>query len=109
VQEIVKNLFSSLENLRAVINKRYEVSEKRAKAEYEYRTELGREMAKAKADGMANTALYDYCRGLEKVAKLRESRDILVAQEEYLTELIYYYRSSIRVYEGEAAAERKGL
>ena len=109
MQEIVKNLFSSLENLRAVINKRYEVSEKRAKAEYEYRTELGREMAKAKADGMANTALYDYCRGLEKVAKLRESRDILVAQEEYLTELIYYYRSSIRVYEGEAAAERKGL
>lgn len=109
MQEIVKNLFSSLENLRGVINKRYEVSEKRAKAEYEYRTELGREMAKAKADGMANTALYDYCRGLEKVAKLRESRDILVAQEEYLTELIYYYRSSIRVYEGEAAAERKGL
>lgn len=109
MQEIVKNLFNSLENLRGVINKRYEVSEKRAKAEYEYRTELGREMAKAKADGMANTALYDYCRGLEKVAKLRESRDILVAQEEYLTELIYYYRSSIRVYEGEAAAERKGL
>lgn len=109
MQEIVKNLFNSLENLRGVINKRYEVSEKRAKAEYEYRTELGREMAKAKADGMANTALYDYCRGLEKVAKLRESRDILVAQEEYLTELIYYYRSSIRVYEGEAAAERKGM
>lgn len=109
MQEIVKNLFNSLDRLRDVINKRYEVSEKRAKAEYEYRTELGREMTKAETAGMANTALYDYCRGLEKVAKLRESRDILLAQEEYLTELIYYYRSSIRVYEGEAAAERKGL
>ena len=109
MQEIVKNLFSSLENLRGVINKRYEVSEKRAKAEYEYRTELGREMAKAKAEGMANTALYDYCRGLENVAKLRADRDILVAQEEYLTELIFYHRTCIRVYEGEAAAERKGL
>ena len=109
MQEIVQNLHKSINNLREVISKRYSVSEERAKAEYLYRTELGREMARAKADGMANTALYDYCRGLDNVAKLRESRDILVAQEEYLTELIFYYRSCIRVYEGEAAAERKGL
>lgn len=109
MQGIVTNLFNSINNLRETISKRYEVAEKRAQAEYEYRTELGREMAKARADGMANTALYDYCRGLEKVAKLRETRDILVAQEDYLTELIFFYRSSIRVYEGEAAAERKGL
>ena len=109
MQEIVKNLFESIDKLRATIDKRYKVSEQRATAEYQYRTELGRQMAKAKADGMANTALYDYCRALDKVAKLRETRDILVAQEEYLTELIFYYRSCIRVYEGEAAAERKGL
>lgn len=109
MQGIVRNLFESIDKLRATIDKRYTVSEKRANAEYVYRTELGREMARAKANGMANTALYDYCRGLEKVAKLREQRDILVAQEEYLTELIFYYRTSIRVYEGEAAAERKGL
>lgn len=109
MQGIVNNLFNSIDKLRATIDKRLEVSEQRAQAEYKYRTELGREMAKAKAEGMANTALYDYCRSLQKVAKLRETRDILVAQEEYLTELIFYYRTSIRVYEGEAAAERKGL
>ena len=109
MQGIIKNLFESINKLRATIDKRYEISEKRANAEYEYRTELGREMAKAKANGMANTSLYDYCRGLENVAKLREVRDLLVAQEDYLTELIFYYRTSIRVYEGEAAAERKGL
>ena len=109
MQEITRNLFDSIGKLRSTIDKRYEVSEKRANAEYEYRTELGREMAKAKAEGMANTALYDYCRGLENVAKLRADRDILVAQEEYLTELIFYHRTCIRVYEGEAAAERKGL
>ena len=109
MQDIVRNLHNSISNLRATIEKRYKVSEERATAEYKYRTELGREMAKAKAEGMANTALYDYCRGLESVAKLREARDILVAQEEFLTELIFYYRSCIRVYEGEAAAERKGL
>ena len=109
MQEIVKNLFESINKLRATIDKRYKVSEERAKAEYIYRTELGREMAQAKANGMASTSLYDYCRGLENVAKLRETRDILIAQEDYLTELIFYYRTSIRVYEGEAAAERKGL
>lgn len=109
MQEITKSLFESIGKLRSTIDKRYKVSEDRANAEYEYRTELGREMAKAKAEGMANTALYDYCRGLENVAKLRTDRDILVAQEEYLTELIFYHRTCIRVYEGEAAAERKGL
>lgn len=109
MQEIVKNLFESIDKLRKTIDHRYKVSEKRADAEYKYRTELGRQMARAKADGMANTALYDYCRGLGSVAKLRAERDVLVAQEEYLTELIFYYRTSIRVYEGEAAAERKGL
>lgn len=109
MQSIVNNLFGSINSLRAAIDKRYEIAEKRAHAEYEYRTELGRQMAIAKADGMANTALYDYCRGLEKVAKLRETKELLEAQEEHLTELIYYHRSCIRVYEGEAAAERKGL
>lgn len=109
MQTIVNDLYESIGKLRSVIDKRYEVSEKRAKAEYEYRTALGREMAKAKAEGMANTALYDYCRGLEKVAKLRETRDILAAQEEHLTELIFYHRTCIRVYEGQAAAERRGL
>lgn len=109
MQGIVKNLFDNIDKLRAAIDKRYKISEQRATAEYKYRTELGKQMAQARADGMANTALYDYCRGLESVAKLREERDILIAQEEYMTELIFYYRTSIRVYEGEAAAERKGL
>ena len=109
MQEIVSNLFKSINKLKATIDERYKVSEERANAEYTYRTELGREMAKAKAEGMANTALYDYCRGLEKVAKLRENRDILAAKEEHLTELIFYWRTCVRVYEGEAAAERKGL
>ena len=109
MQGIINNLFESIDKLRNTIDHRYKVAEKRANAEYKYRTALGREMAAAKANGMAATALYEYCRGLDNVAKLREERDILVAQEEYLTELIFYYRSSIRVYEGEAAAERKGL
>ena len=109
MQEIINKLFSSMENLKAVIDKRYEVSAKRAVAEYNYRELLGREMAAAKVDGMAATALYNYCRGLPKVAKLREERDILIAQEDYLTEMIFYWRTSVRVYENQANAERKGL
>lgn len=109
MQDMVNKLFNSMDNLKAVIDKRYEVSEKRAVAEYNYRERLGREMAEAKVDGMAATALYNYCRGLPEVAKLREERDILIAQEDYLSEMIFYWRSSIRVYEGEVNAERKGL
>lgn len=109
MQDMIEKLFHSIKKLREVIDKRYEISEKRAIAEYNYREMLGREMAAAKVDGMAATALYTYCRGLEHVAKLREERDILIAQEEYLTELIFYYRTCIKVYEGQANAERKGL
>lgn len=109
MQEMVQKLFESIEKLRQAIDKRYTISEERARAEYIYREELGREMALAKADGMAATALYTYCRGLPHVAKLREERDILIAQEEYMTELIFYYRTVIKVYENQAEAERKGL
>ena len=109
MQEMIQKLFSSMEMLRQTIDKRYEISEKRAVAEYNYREMLGREMATAKAEGMASTSLYNYCKALEHVAKLREERDILVAQEDYLTELIFYYRTAIKVYEGQADAERRGL
>lgn len=109
MQDMIEKLFDSIEKLRKAIDKRYEISEKRASAEYCYRELLGREMAAAKAEGMAATALYNYCRGLEEVARLRAERDILIAQEEYLTELIFYHRTCIKVYEGQAAAERRGL
>ena len=109
MQDMVQKLFESMEKLRQVIDKRYEVSKERAIAEYAYRERLGREMAAAKVEGMAATALYNYCKGLPEVAKLREERDILAAQEDYLTELIFYYRTSIKVYEGQVNAERKGL
>jgi hypothetical protein len=109
MQEMIAKLFESMEKLRQTIDKRYEISEKRAHAEYCYRETLGREMAMAKAEGMAATALYPYCKGLENVAKLREERDILIAQEEYLTELVFFYRTSIKVYGDQAEAERKVL
>lgn len=109
MQEMIEKLFRSIDKLREAIDKRYEISEQRATAEYLYRERLGREMAAAKADGMAATSLYNYCRGLPEVAKLREERDILIAQEDYLTELIFYYRTVIKVYENQANAERKGL
>lgn len=106
---MIEKLFDSMEKLRGAIDKRYEVSKKRAGAEYEYRTALGKAMAELKADGMAATAVYNYARGLDHVAKLREQRDIYIAQEDFLTELIFYYRQCIKVYENQANAERKGI
>ena len=109
MQDLIINLNSTLRLLRQAIEKRYDVASKRCDAEYKYRTALGEAMAQAKAAGMAATALYDYCRGNERIAALRDQRDLLVAQEEYLTELIFYHRTAIRIYEGQLNAERKGL
>ena len=52
MQDMIEKLFHSIKKLREVIDKRYEISEKRAVAEYNYREMLGREMAAAKVDGM---------------------------------------------------------
>lgn len=108
MQDLVFAIEENLKKLKGAIRSRYDVSVKRAEAEYNYRTELGRAMAEAKADGMAATALYDFCRGIEKIAKLREKRDILVAQEDYLEQLIYYYKTEIRIADKQIEAERKG-
>lgn len=109
MQELVYSLDTTLQNLKKSISGRYTIAKERAKAEYEYRTALGQEMAIAKADGMAATALYDYCRGIDYIAELRCKRDTLASQEDYLTELIFYYRAELRVVEGQLKAERQGL
>ena len=109
MQELVYNVEASLQSLKKAISGRYKVAKDRARAEYEYRTALGREMAIAKAEGMAATALYEYCRGIDYIADLRCTRDTFAAQEDYLTELIFYYRSELRIVEGQLKAERQGM
>lgn len=109
MQSLVASVQENMSKLKNVINKRYEVSVERAKAEYKYRSALGREMAIAKLEGMAATSLYDYCRGLEHIAELRCQRDILQAKEDYLEQMVYYYKTEIRIAEGQINAERKGV
>ena len=109
MHDLIMSANKSLHLLRGAIDKRYEVAAERAEAERDYRTTLGREMAEQRVNGMAATALYDYCRGLPDIAEKRMRRDILLAQEDHLTELIYYYRTTIRLLEGQINAERKSL
>lgn len=109
MRDLVLAVEENMKQLKGAINARYKISIKRAKAEYEYRSALGTAMAEAKADGMAATALYEYCRGIERIAKLRDIRDVYVAQEEYLTQMIYYYKTEVRIAENQIDAERKGV
>lgn len=109
MQDLVRSIEENTKQLKNAIGKRYEVSVQRAKAEYTYRAALGKEMAIAKIEGMAATALYDYCRGLENIANLRCKRDVLQAREDYLTEMIFYYRAEIRIAENQIKAERSGM
>lgn len=108
MQELVYSAEQTLESLKKAISGRCKIAKDRARAEYEYRTALGTEMAYAKAEGMAATALYDFCRGIDYIADLRCKRDTLAAQEDYLTEMIFYYRAELRVVEGQLKAERQG-
>ena len=108
-QDLVSSMFENSERVKMGIDERFKAATKRAKAEYEYRKTLHEEMTEAKANGMAATALYDYCRGIERVAKKRLEREFAQIQEEYCDGMIYYYKTEIRIAEGQLSAERKGL
>lgn len=108
MQDLFKGINDNVKKLRRAINKRYEVSINRAKVEYIYRATLGRAMADQRCNGMAATALYDYCRSLDEVANLRSKRDIEQAKEDYLTEMIYYYKTEIRIAENQIKAIQQG-
>ena len=108
MQDLYNGIKENTDKLHSAIQKRYRVSIARAKAEYKYRSTLGSEMANARFDGMAATALYDYCRGLENVAELRCRRDMEQAKEDYLTEMIYYYKTEIRIAENQIKAIQAG-
>lgn len=109
MDDLILSIQDNIKKLKLAIRKRYEVSVERAKAEYNYRSALGAEMAAKKLDGMAATSLYDYCRGIEYVANLRSERDVLQAQEDYLEQMIFYYKTEIRIAENQLNAERKGM
>jgi hypothetical protein len=108
MEQLQQALKDNLQSLNRSISERYIAATDRARAEYEYRSGLGIEMAKAKAGGMAATSLYEYCRSLEPIAKLREKRDLIQAKEDYATEMLYYYRAEIRIAEAQISAERLG-
>lgn len=108
MQQLYNGIRENTRKLNEAIEKRYNISVSRARAEYAYRSTLGREMASARFDGMAATALYEYCRGLDNVANLRSQRDIEQAKEDYLTEMIYYYKTEIRIAENQIKAIQQG-
>lgn len=93
-------LRENVESLKKIINKRYSISVRRAKAEYAYRSALGQAMATEKMNGMAATALYDYCRGYEHIAKLRQERDLAIAEEKWADDMVAFYKTEIRIAEG---------
>lgn len=107
--ELYKSLRDNLDNLNNAIKQRYKVMTERAKAEYAYRSALGREMANAKSDGMAATALYQWAKGIDYIAQLRCERDIYASKEDYLSEYIIYLRAEIRIAEEQIKAEQKGM
>lgn len=102
-------LRENVESLKKIINKRYAISVRRAKAEYAYRSALGQAMATEKMNGMAATALYDYCRGYEHIAKLRQERDLAIAEEKWADEMVAYFKTEIRIASSQIEAERRGL
>lgn len=79
-----------------------------ANKEYNYRVELTKAMAEGMISGLevlnihkviATTAVYDLCRGIPEIAKLRAERDGAKILSETAQEKIYAIKTRIRIVE----------
>lgn len=108
-QDLINAINDSTNKVYESIESRYNSAIERARAEHDYRILLNKAMVAERANGMAATALYEYCKGLPTVAQARLKRDIAQVKEDYYNDRIYYYKTELRIAENQLAAERKGL
>jgi len=94
--------------LNDTIDYRKKLSRLLPKAEREYRMELTKQQVLAHNEGMAYTALYNHCRGIESVANLRFERDTHKYMMDTVQEKIYSVKLELRVIESDIESYRKG-
>lgn len=98
IEEAMNDLQKTLSNYK-------EYQKNYAKKEYDYRTELSKELIRLRAEGQAVTHLADIARGEEKIAKLRYERDIAEGLVKSAEEGINFYKLKIRELEAEYSRE----
>jgi len=101
--QIRENLLKELDN---AIKIKRERGQQLAHKEFEYRVALTKAMAEGMINGIkeldiikpvAATAVYDLCRGIPHVAKLRSERDSFKVLSETVQEHIYALKTKIRI------------
>ena len=100
-----QNIEEAMDDLQKTLSSYKEYQKDCAKKEYDYRTELSKELIRLRAEGQAVTHLADIARGKEKIAKLRYERDIAEGLVKSAEEGINFFKLKIRMLDAEYARE----
>ena len=109
MQDLLKELNSYRSDLDSAITIIRERKIEKARAEREYRVELAKEITRLRADGIPVTIISDLCRGNERIAKLREDKDIAEGMYESNMQFIYRTKINIDIVREHIQAESKGV
>lgn len=104
--ELVYQLNEKLNELNQLTKMMANYGERLAKAEYEYKLEMSKEVMKLKAEGMAVTLVNIIIHGQPNVAKLRLQRDLAEVMYDANREQINSVKLFIKVVENQIQMER---
>ncbi|WP_132995804.1 hypothetical protein [Sporanaerobacter acetigenes] len=100
-EELRKQLNNNIDELKIV-------GYKKAKAEYDYRVALSKEIMIQRNQGVPVTIINDVVRGNENIAKLKFQRDYAETLYDTTKQKIYATKIELEIVENQLQAERKG-
>lgn len=100
-EELRKQLNNNIDELKIV-------GYKKAKAEYDYRVALSKEIMVRRDQGLPVTIINDVVRGKEEIAKLKLQRDYKETLYDAAKQKIYATKIELEIVENQLQAERKG-
>lgn len=100
-EELRKQLNNNIDELKIV-------GYKKAKAEYDYRVALSKEIMIQRNQGVPVTIINDVVRGNENIAKLKFQRDYAETLYDTAKQKIYATKIELEIVENQLQAERKG-
>jgi len=100
-EELRKQLNNNIDELK-------KVGYNKAKAEYEYRVALSKEIMIQRNQGLPVTIINDVVKGKEEIAKLKLQRDYTETLYDVAKQKIYATKIELEIVENQLQAERKG-
>lgn len=107
-QDLTQELNEKVNLLNKALSALPERGRSYARAEYDYRVALSKDILVERSEGLPVTIISDVCRGKETIAKLKFKRDVAEAMHKSALEAINGYKLQIKILENQIDREYRG-